>query len=138
MAEKSGKRRGFIAASPPSRHKPVGMIQHNEWVTYPDLWLVEYPSGGFYPFDEGDHSPWWIGRPAPLGHVMDMRLGGFAMFRFLIAPFQKSAASDAAPSGHVDPARQELERLFREDLAAHSQSIAQTRGAMRGADPVHA
>lgn len=64
------------------------------------------------------------------------------MFRFLIAPFQKSAASDAAPSARADAARQEFERLFREDLAAHSQSIAQTRGpmrgSMRGADPAHA
>jgi hypothetical protein len=60
------------------------------------------------------------------------------MFRFLIAPFQKSPQSIATPAGQGDPIRQEFERLFREDLMAHSHSIAQTRGAGRGADPSHA
>jgi hypothetical protein len=60
------------------------------------------------------------------------------MFRFLIAPFQKSNAAKAVPPAQGDPARLEFERLFRDELQAHSQSIAQTRGALPGADPVHA
>ena len=60
------------------------------------------------------------------------------MFRFLIAPFQKPAASNAAPSAQSDAVRQEFERLFREDLADHSQSIVQARATGRAADPMHA
>lgn len=60
------------------------------------------------------------------------------MFRFLIAPFQKASGSAGDRPASADAARQEFERLFRDDLAAHSQSIAQKRAALRGADPAHA
>lgn len=60
------------------------------------------------------------------------------MFRFLIAPFQKANGSAADTPASADVARLEFERLFREDLAAHSQSIAQARAALRRPDPMHA
>ena len=60
------------------------------------------------------------------------------MFRFLIAPFQKVTGSAADTPASADAARLEFERLFRDDLVAHSQSIAQTRAAVRGSDPAHA
>jgi hypothetical protein len=60
------------------------------------------------------------------------------MFRFLIAPFQKASGSAADRPASADAARQEFERVFRDDLAAHNQSIPQTRGAVNEADPIHA
>ena len=78
----------------------------------------------------------WLARPA-LPCQEDAPLG-VEMFRFLLAPFQKSNAAKAAAPAQGDPARLEFERLFRDELVAHSQSIAQTRDARRGADPVHA
>lgn len=60
------------------------------------------------------------------------------MFRFLIAPFQKATGSAADTTASADAARQEFERLFRDDLAAHSQTIAQSRASLRGSDPAHA
>lgn len=134
----SAKRRGFIAALPLCRHKPAGLVRHLGWVAYPDLCRAPHPNGGHYPFDERDHSPWRIGRPAPVRHVLVIGQRGLEMFRFLIAPFQKASGSVSDRPASADAARQEFERLFRDDLAAHSQSIAQTRGVAHAADPIHA
>ena len=60
------------------------------------------------------------------------------MFRFLIAPFQRSATAATVSLVPVDPARLEFERLFRDDLAAQSLIIAQVRAKSRSADPAHA
>lgn len=59
------------------------------------------------------------------------------MLRLLIASFQKTPAAATAQASHVDPARLEFERLFRDDLAAHDLTIAQVRGAGRAANPNH-
>ena len=60
------------------------------------------------------------------------------MLRFLIAPFQRTPAAATVQASSNDRARQEFERLFRDDLAALTLTLRHRSPAERRPDPAHA